>query len=234
MRIAIFFTPPADHPLTRAAALWLGRDAFTGEALAQVDAGGLGAEELRSLTGEPRRYGFHATMKAPFRLSAGWRLDDVEDAFDGFCASHHAFPIGRLRVERIGGFFALVPESPVPELEALAAECVRFFDSCRAPLTEEDIARRNPDRLTPRQRENLHQWGYPYVMEDFRFHMTLTGTVPESRWSAVKQLLQKRFAPVLEEPVVVEGLSLFIEPEAEADFRVHASVAFERQPLGAA
>jgi putative phosphonate metabolism protein len=236
MRIAIFFTPPADHPLTRAAALWLGRDAFSGEEFAQTAVDGFTRREVRELTAAPRRYGFHATLQAPFHLADGVSAPDVESALDTFCASLRPVSLGMLRVERLRSFFALTPPKPVEPVNTLAAEIVRCFDPFRAPPSAEEIERRQPHRLSVRQRENLQRWGYPYVFHDFRFHMTLTGSVPEDRRPAMQALLEKRFRPLLDEPLVIDALSLFVEPNPPGDFVVRRSVIIKqaRQPRDAA
>ena len=44
--------------------------------------------------------------------------------------------------------------------------------------------RRRPETLSPRQRELLHRRGYPFVMEEFRFHPRLTGGLPQDRLAA--------------------------------------------------
>ncbi|HMN88199.1 MAG TPA: DUF1045 domain-containing protein, partial [Bauldia sp.] len=112
---------------------------------------------------------------------------------------------------------------------ALAADIVRAFDPFRAPPTPEEIERRHPERLPPRQRENLARWGYPYVFEDFRFHMTLTGAVPRERQDSVEAVLAARFAPFLGRPLAIDAVSLFVERDPPADFVVET-----RAPLGAA
>jgi putative phosphonate metabolism protein len=236
MRFAIFFTPPPDHPLTKAAALWLGRDAFSGEEFAHSAVDGFTRRELRELTAAPRRYGFHATLQAPFRLSAGHSVADVEDTLGSFCAALQPTDLGKLRVTRISSFFALTPASPAPAVNALAADVVRRFDTMRAPPSPEEIERRQPHRLSVRQRENLDRWGYPYVFHDFRFHMTLTGPVPPDRWTDMERILETRFRALLEDPVVIDALSLFVEESPPGDFlvRKRVPVASVRQPLDAA
>src|SRR5262249_54746601 len=68
--------------------------------------------------------------------------------------------------------------------------CVTAFDNFRSPVTPEERRRRLGAGLTNRQIENLDRWGYPYVLEDFRFHMTLTGPVDAGRRGAIVSLLQ--------------------------------------------
>ncbi len=74
--------------------------------------------------------------------------------------------------------------------------------------------------MTERQRNYLAVWGYPYVFEEFRFHMTLTGPVPESRQDEIATLLTARFAPFIGRPLSVDRLCLFIEPSPPGDFTV--------------
>jgi putative phosphonate metabolism protein len=236
MRVAIFFVPPPEHPLTRAAALWLGRDAYSGEEFSQSAADGFTRHEIRELTASPRRYGFHATLQAPFRLSDGRSLGEVEETLNAFCRSIRPVSLGTLRVEPLRSFFALTTAGPAEPVKALTAEIVRRFDPFRAPPTAEEIEKRQPHRLSVRQRQNLERWGYPYVFHDFHFHMSLTGSVPEDRRGAMQRLLDTRFQPLLDEPFVVDALSLFIEPEPPGDFVVKRRVAMNavRQPLDAA
>ncbi|RIY03831.1 DUF1045 domain-containing protein [Aureimonas flava] len=212
MRVALYFTPPRDAPVTRLAAEWLGRDAFaTG-----------GASVADALVAEPARYGFHATMKPPMRLRDGHTPEEIDRGLAAFCAARAATEIPRLALRRIGRFFALVPDEALPDLDALAGETVRQFERFRAPLSDAERARRAPDRLTERQRALLDAWGYPYVFEEFRFHMTLTGPVDEPDAAAVDARLRRHFAPVLGCPLPVDGLALFVEDEPGAPFRVRA------------
>ncbi|WP_377293205.1 DUF1045 domain-containing protein [Rhizobium sp. SG2393] len=233
MRFALYFTPSAADPLTRTAARWLGRDAFSGEMV--VPAGplpaGYGAADHAALVADPVRYGFHGTLKAPFSLAAGTDEAGLLTALRDFASETPAFTIPRLTVGRLGPFFALVPEGPAPELEAFAAACVRRFEAFRAPLSAADMARRRPETLTESQRDHLTGWGYPYVFSDFRFHMTLTGKVAEGERDAVEAHLHALFAPHLDRPIPVETITLFAEPERGAPFRVHAheTLAAERK-----
>ena len=224
MRYAVFFTPMSDHPLTRSAAAWLGRDAFSGAVLERPDAVGLTPQEAADLTAAPRRYGFHATLKAPFRLNDDASETQLISAFQGLCEEAESFSLPRLTISRLGPFFALVPEEPSASLNRLADQAVRALEPLRAPLTAAEIARRNPDRLTPEQRRYLEEWGYPYVFDQFRFHMTLTGPVGDADAGKAEKALHAWFDAVLAEPVEVSVLSLFVEPEPGDPFRVLTQV----------
>lgn len=213
MRYAIYFSTNADHPLTRAAAAWLGRDAFDAYIPAAV-----GREEL---VDEPARYGFHGTLKAPFHLHNGIDEASLFDAFDEFCAETPSFEIPEIVIGQLGPFFALIPgKNAHAGINALAEACVRTFEPFRAPLSEADVARRKPEALPERQRQYLLEWGYPYVFEEFRFHMTLTGAVPEADRSDVRSRLEMHFGSFAGKPLAVSHLALFVEPERGAPFNV--------------
>lgn len=222
MRAALYFTPPRDHPLAVAAAEWLGRDAFAGAPFPPVKLDGIDAGDAAGITAEPRRYGFHATLKAPFRLREGRSLDDLDEAVAGFCRGRPPVPIGRLVVGELERFVALIPEEAPRALTALAGEVVTTFDGFRAPLGEAELARRRAAPLTAEQDANLLRWGYPYVLDQFRFHMTLTGPLDEATRPAVINLLRTRFSGLVSEPLTLDGLAIFVEAEPGADFVVHS------------
>lgn len=224
MRYAIYFTPPADDPLTRLAAEWLGRDAFTGRTFAQPAIEGFSPEKFSGLTADPRRYGFHATMKAPFELADGKSETALMAAFEEFASGTSAFTLPELVLGQIGRFFALVPAEWNAGLQMLADDCVTRFDSFRAPLTAGDIARRNPDRMSESQRQNLMNWGYPYVFEEFRFHMTLTAQVDPEDQDAMRAAIEAFFGNLTRAPRRIDHLALFAEPERGAPFILKYSV----------
>lgn len=222
MRYALYFTPAENDPLTEAAGRWLGRNAFSSAEYPAPDDTELPAGEITRLTADPRRYGFHATLKAPFELK-----DDVSEAefigaVERFAAETPAFDIPRIVVGQLGPFFALVPASLYPPLQDFAAAVVEEFEPFRAPLSQADIARRKPEKLTPPQRENLNRWGYPYVMEEFRFHMTLTGPVEPELAGPMREELDRRFAAFGNRPLTVDGLAVFIETERGGPFTIHS------------
>lgn len=221
MRAAIYYVPAADDPLTQRAAAWLGRDAAGGAVPPRPAVAGLDAASVEALTAAPRRYGFHATLKAPFRLAAGADLEELDRALRAFAAGAAAAALPPLSVQPIDGFLALAPVGPAPQAEALAAAVVRRFEPFRAPLSAAERTRRAAG-LTPHQTELLDEWGYPYVFDEFRFHMTLTGPVPVDRQAALLAALRAEFADLAAMPRRLDGLALFVEPEPGAPFRLHS------------
>lgn len=188
-------------------ARFLGWDSRTGEELETTSP---------ELTERPRKYGFHATIKPPFRLAGGRDQLALSEAVSQLCRDFVPFRLPSLRLSQIGRFYALTAPEEQGELSAIADATVRGLDDFRAPLTEGELARRRQSRLSPAQDALLEQWGYPYVMEEFRFHMTLTGPVKEPE--AVTALLQERLRAVWSEPLWVDSLSLLGEAE---DGRFH-------------
>ncbi|GAA3648998.1 DUF1045 domain-containing protein [Microbacterium marinilacus] len=185
-------------------------------------------EEFRDLTAGARRYGFHATLKAPFRLADGTTEAGLRSAADAFAAERAPVTIAAPRVEALGSFRALRPGGDESAIDALAADAVRAFDGFRAAPSPAETARRRPDRMTPRQRELFERWGYPYVLDEFRFHLTLTDPVPVDRAARVDAALADEFAGVAGADVPLLSVALFVEPEPGAPFEVHSVHPFPR------
>jgi putative phosphonate metabolism protein len=228
MRYAIYFAPPPDSLLHELGSRWLGRDAWTGKPVSQPNVLGIGR-----MTMEPARYGFHATLKAPFALRDNKTPEALAQAVKALAASETPFGM-TLQVGSIGGFQALVPAAPPPALYALAARCVRELDEFRAPASEEELQRRRKAHLTPVQEQYLGRWGYPYVLDDFRFHMTLTERLDPQEQPRLAAAAAAHFAPALHEPVIVAGLTLFVEDEPRAPFRAVGIAPFSAAAAGAA
>lgn len=181
-------------------ASWLGWDSRAGRATPSV------APEL---TDRPRRYGFHGTIKPPFQLLGGTSGKELADALQALCADSCAVALPSLRLSRIGRFLALTAPQEQTQVSMLADKVVRDLDRFRAPLTDADLARRRSLRLTDRQEALLVTWGYPYVMDQFRFHLTLTGPVKATE--AAQDAVQAALEPLMQQPLSVDSLSLMGE-----------------------
>jgi putative phosphonate metabolism protein len=228
-RYAIYYVPAADDALTRRAAAWLGRDVFTGEGQARPQLPGLEGLDLDALTEDPRGYGFHATLKAPFELAPEADEAALLAFAEGFAARQPSFTAA-LATARLKTFIALRLSETSPEMQALHGACVREFDRFRAPMSAFDLARRRKAPLTPEQDERLLAWGYPYVFEDFRFHMTLTGSVREPEVAErLFAALKAHFAD-LEGPHRFDSVAVFRQDDRTAPFHVLARFAFEAVP----
>ena len=223
-RHAIYFAPPAASPLARFAAAWLGWDPETGAAPDPPALPGL-PRPRAALTEAPRRYGFHATLKPPFRLAAGTDAAALDAAAAALAASHPPASRSRLRLASLWGFLALVADEPPAELATLANACVTRLDRFRAAPDADELARRRAGGLDPAAEANLVRWGYPWVLDRFRFHMTLTGPLAADELGPVQRALDEALAPLLAAPLPVTEICHFAEP-ADGGFRVLA-----RHPL---
>jgi putative phosphonate metabolism protein len=219
-RYAIYHAAARGGVLDRFGAHMLGYDGWTGEDLSFPEDVVRSVPDWRDLTQDPRKYSFHATLKAPMALADGKTEAELLAACESFAGTPRPVPVIAPVVNSISGFLAVVPTEPSAELERLAADCVSAFDSFRAPLTPEDRARRNPAKLTPRQCDYLDRWGYPYVMEEFRFHMTLTGRLGSERREPLLAMLRERFAAVGLTRLVIDGIALFRQDDAASRFRI--------------
>jgi putative phosphonate metabolism protein len=215
-RYAIYYAPPAG-PFADRVAAWLGWNPATGREVAQPVVGGL-PRPLAEMTEAPRKYGFHGTIKAPFRLAEGLDQAMVQERLDRLGARLSPVGMPGLALVRLGSFLALAPGGDETDLMNLAAEVVTDIDDLRAPLTPAEMARRRPERLSSRQRELLALWGYPYVLEEFRFHLTLSDSLPDGEAAALADVAGRHLADVLPRPFVIADLCLFGEA---ADGRFH-------------
>ncbi|WP_305987837.1 DUF1045 domain-containing protein [Roseibium sp. MMSF_3544] len=222
MRYAIYFAAGADDPLMQLGNAWLGRDPFTGSSLRQPDVDGVDASRFQDLTDSPRRYGFHGTLKAPFHLHPDVSEAALLDACKAFADDIAPFEIKGLGVNRLGKFLALTTDQNEPGLAAFAAICVHRFEMFRAPLSEADLERRRRSNLTQKQDAYLTGWGYPYIFDEFRFHMTLSNKLEnETEAGKIAAAARDYFSAVTGEPRICNSFALYVEPERNAPFDVH-------------
>ncbi len=227
MRHAVYFAPEPETALHDVGSRWLGRDAFSGGALPQPDLPG-----ISELTAEARRYGFHATLKPPFAIADGMDAQGLVSAMKAVCGSLSPLSV-ELKVNLVDGFLALVPKGHSLALDTLAARCMREFDSFRRIASEPENAKRRAAGLSPRQESHLLRWGYPYVFEDFRFHMTLSRRLDADEAALLMPAAHQHFARVLAAPVTIGALTLFREPAPGAAFEAVRQFAFTAIPAEA-
>jgi hypothetical protein len=139
-----------------------------------------------------------------------------------FSGTFQPFSVPRIEVARLGNYYSLVPTLPCENVRYLASSIVQHFDGFRAPLSEADIERSDPDGLSAAQFTNLHRWGNPYVMDEYRFHMPVTGPVNVVDMPRIEQALRGIFEPVLAEPIAISNIALMMEEGMGGPFRVHS------------
>jgi len=230
-RYALYLAPPPDSELWRFGCDVIGRDALTGRAVDGFAPAGHDAEAWRKLTSEPRRYGFHATLKAPFRLRADLDIVDLMDRVAAFARHCSPFDAGELHVGEMKtgdgrAFVVLRPKGAAKELRSFEERAVRALEPLRAPLTTGERRSREVAGLTPSQLYYLEAWGYPYVIDEFRPHFTLTNAIRHAGPAA--KALEWEFRLRVASPALrVDALTLFGERESDGEFEIVRSF-----PLG--
>ena len=202
-RYAIFYTPTG--PLADFGAQWLGWDSAHGRPVVQPEIAGI---DVPTITQTARKYGLHGTMKAPFKLAEGCDLAQLQDVATTFATGQPAFEIGALTLRHDSGFVALRPRSQQIGLRDFTAVAVKAFDGFRAALTDVDIARRREANLTARQDQQMLDWGYPFIFDDFHFHLTLSGFMEAGEAAQVIDALSPRLESIVPTPFVIDGITL--------------------------
>lgn len=219
-RYAIYYAPAIDSPWWRFGAGWLGWDEQSALPMRQPKLPEFSGEDFHALTSEPRRYGFHATLKPPFRLRG--RADEVllRDRVAALAARLQPVPIGPVHPVLLDDFVALVPVHRQPGIDSLAARCVMDLDDLRAPPTDEELARRRPALLHADAREMLQRYGYPWVLALFRFHLTLSGPVDPVTADLLAHRAGEAVAPLnAASPLQLDRLCVFREEHPGAPFQ---------------
>ena len=225
-RYAVYFAPPPDSEWWNFGCTWLGRDPISGLTSAQSQIPAVSAEDIADLTADPRRYGFHATLKPPFALVAECSRADFHAAVSALACQQTAFSLGRLEATRLGRFIALCPRTVNGPLQELARACVKELDSFRKRAGAQDVALRRGANLSARQDALLARWGYPYVLDEWRFHMTLTRSLFLGEESSLLEWLRPRIERLNASPLLVDALCVFEEPARGAPFRLTRRFGF--------
>ncbi|GAA4020860.1 DUF1045 domain-containing protein [Actimicrobium antarcticum] len=228
-RYALYFAPPSASLWWQAGCRWLGRDPEG--LLEQLDPHAPRRDHAR-------RYGFHATLKAPFRLVDGVTEAQLLALVREVVADQVPLQLQAPAIGLLGDFLALLVAGPHADSAALAQRCVSQVDPLRAPPTPSDLTRRRNAGLTARQNALLQRWGYPYTEEEFRFHMTLSDSlamVDPAAIAAMRMAAGLAFAGAMTTPLMLEGVAVFREDVAGAPFRLIARCPFggaavSRQP----
>jgi len=208
-RYAIYYTPSPDTPLGQFGTAWLNHTNGTASAV-KITTSRLDPARVAAITESSRRYGLHGTLKPPFELNPATTLDALLAAARVFARSVAPVEIPALELAIIGKFIALTPVSQSAALEKLSAKCVRAFEAFRMPLSDQQVANYKRNKLTVHQEQMLEHWGYPYVMEEFRFHISLTDRIDDDEErQAVLENLQTLAAPILGQPTTISDITIF-------------------------
>ncbi|MDR2455433.1 MAG: DUF1045 domain-containing protein [Deltaproteobacteria bacterium] len=209
VRYAVYHAPSIETELHRLGRLVLGRSLWDPKAGPSAPKASI--------------YGFHATLVAPFRTlsSKGALLETLNDA---------ASKLKPVRIDKLAlaglppGFPAIVPLFQPPELSELEASLVTAMNKHRRPPAPGEAARRG--LLSARQAQLNQKWGYPFVFEEFRYHLTL-GDLCGDQASLEKRLahLSELFdESLLSQGLTIDKLQLCLQEEASSPFRAVSEV----------
>ena len=233
-RYAVYFAPRPDSAWWRFGSAWLGRDAVADAPVARPAGIAMDAAYVTRITTEPRRYGFHATLKAPFHLNPEYTARDVyvqaAHLASVLASTCVAATLPRVTLRVIDGFVALGydrEQSGAAAVHAIAAQCVLCFDNLRARPSASELARRLAAALSPRQTSLLQQRGYPFVLDEFRFHFTLTNRLRPEEQQPVIQVLSPVIDALNTRPLLFDALSIYMQPAPDAPFVVTRRYGFD-------
>ncbi|MCY4302093.1 MAG: DUF1045 domain-containing protein [Aestuariivita sp.] len=226
-RYAVFFVPETTDRWANFCTSWLGWDSVTGNSVSHPEISMVGCT-ISALTDVPRRYGLHATLKPPFRLAPEKSERTLEQAIAELTGTLAPICLDSLEITRLNRMLMLTAVGFPSTINHLSARLVMELDCHRAALTDLEFSRHKPDVLTPAQTRNLNEWGYPYVLDEYRFHITLTSKLPRDELSHTELILAKELKPKLPRPIHINNISLMREDD-NGYFHL-----LKRFPLGAA
>jgi len=224
-RFAVYYVPEANSQLGTLGNHWLGWSLADGEFVDRLT-DPLVPKDITTITKRAQKYGFHGTLKPPMRLKTEFGQTEFLSALRQLAANQRPFTIPEMRVKLIGNFLALTPSAPCPLLDQLATNLVVGLDDLRQPPDDLEIAKRASVGLTERQYRLLNKWGYPYVLEEFRFHLTLSDVLVQDRATAVLHAAKTIFSVAIQSPIQVSDIAAVGESETDMFHLI------ERVPLG--
>lgn len=220
-RYAIYYAPDPESPLWNFGSRWLGRNAATDDDVKRIKIKDVKSSRIEEITQRPGQYGFHATLKPPFHLAKDYDRAMLDEALEAFTMTQEPFEVPALELAELDGFIALRPHQTCPALDDLAALCVKKFDPFRAPPSKKELEKRTIADLTKTQRKLLEKWGYPYVMDEYRFHLTLTDRLDDPERQEVLKGLENALESVLSSnPWTLDALTLMRQKKVDEPFRV--------------
>jgi len=206
-RYAVYFTPRSCSQLATFGRLVLQADALPADHPIRISA-----------TRKAAHYGFHATLKAPMELAAGCGEKQLLDSVEAFAKQQKRVLLSGLAPRLLDGFLALTV-SEAKAINTLAERVINTFDQYRAPLSDMDRNRRMQANLSSLQCEYLEQFGYPYVLKAFRFHMTLSGRISsEQDLHSYLAWLDDLYAQTVTQPPWLDQLTVAFQPNRQTAF----------------
>lgn len=222
-RYAVYYAPSTGSALHSLGVNLFGWDAHSGVFVDPTSHNTLPKCVTESIE-KPKKYGLHGTLKPPFRFRQNVRYQNFRQTLAEAMEDHRSFTLPKFEVTILGSFCALTLVESSPALVALSATSVQAVDDFREPPDAQELERRRAVGLNETQEQNLKLWGYPYVMSEFRFHITLTGRLSPDDLSEAQQALSAYLADALDERHSINDVCIFGEA-ADGHFHLIERIA---------
>jgi 2'-5' RNA ligase len=215
-RYAVYFSPSANSALEKFGQSVLCRTASSPRT---TPASSSFSDQIRwlELTEKPAHYGFHATLKAPFELEDRQSPEDLLSAVADFAKAQSPLELTSLYPRSLDGFMALTLEYEIDALSQFAHSCVKCFEPFRKTLSDADIVRRKQQNLSSRQETLLLEYGYPYVADEFRFHLTLSGRLKESDADYETWVISE-YERLVHQVPILDQIAIFTQADRQTPF----------------
>jgi len=183
-RYAIYYAPPKESNLEEFGRYWFGWDPINAKSINNKQRinylNGFGIKNLKNIDKNvliAKKYGFHGTLIPPFKLNKNYSTNTLFKKTEEIAKKLKKFKFYKFKLKKINNFYAFVQNKKNNNINKLSNRLVRELFKFRSPLTKKEIDRRNPSKLSKLQLNILYKWGYPYLMSEFNFHMTLASEV---------------------------------------------------------
>jgi Protein of unknown function (DUF1045) len=221
-RHAIYYVPAVATLWWKLGSQWLSNSPDGFDSIPEFR--GINRLRREQLIRKPAGYGWHATLVAPFHLRADRTQEEFSERLRTVAAQQRPFEL-KVRVGLLSGFAAILPAPPsTGHIDRLASTAVTQFDEFRAPLTLNEYKRRRTSICDSREIEHLERWGYPYVFDRYRFHMTLTDQITPLEAKRVLTWWNKIVDRL--GPLPIDEFSWCVEPQAGAPFAIRERFRF--------
>lgn len=208
-RYIISFAPKSTSMFWKLGALWFGYDASRNAYTKNTLVPGMPKEHHDAAVTTARRSGFNIILTGPFQLTAGMPEELLKTTISLYCQSLSTLQTGPLSIIETAHKLSISAQEISPQVQKLADDIVLEFNAFRLPANP--LPEDSPIRaaLTPGQLKNLIEWGQPYIFEELKFQIPLTGRLPEKMSGPLKSFLEGRFIECLKTGFEIDNLSLF-------------------------
>ena len=199
-RYAIYYAPPKESSLEEFGRYWFGWDPLNAKLINNKQRinylNRFGIKNLKNIDKNvliAKKYGFHGTLIPPFKLNKNYSTNTLFKKTEDIAKKFKKFKFYKFKLKRINNFYAFVQNKKNSNINKISNRLVKELFKFRSPLTKKEIDKRNPSKLSKLQLNILHKWGYPYLMSEFKFHMTLASEVTGNKlYSELKKIEKKK------------------------------------------